>query len=572
MTGSLCSAQPVIRVGMTEGGHEKNHSRIFEETRQSLIDRFGKDLVSFELIHVNELVSKILSGEVNFFISTTGLSRRLQAEGARDLATITSTRFPDPNHSFGSIFITRKDSGIAELADMKGRVLVSNRPMGFYGYVVPIGEIAGHGYDPKDFFSKEIFLDSGSHNVLIALSNGTGDVATVPSCFLEDNYPENHPFRTELKVINVLEEKPCVRSTNAYPNWSFSSSPNTPHELSREVLRVLLSMPRDSYGYRWSVATDFSGTDRLYQNLKTGMYTILNEWTFSNFLKEYKHWVLPLAIVLMCLAGYSGLLNFLVRKRTNQLTRSIKKQQLLHKRSRDSEAKYESLQKLGIIGQMSSMIAHELRQPLSSLKIYAQTLQRKFEKGEYHEDQSIDVLRKILSQAERAETIVQSVRNYARSKRSDKQEISLTRVCENAVSVFKQSGRFSGTLKVRISGDMRLYANPMELELAILNILRNAADSLISSKNQDPKIELIVQRINDTAILKVTDNGPLVSEKELEDMTVPLNSSKLNGLGIGLSLVRTIMENHGGNFDIEPLKYGGVCATLTLKIMEDQNA
>ena len=119
---------------------------------------------------------------------------------------------------------------------------------------------------------------------------------------------------------------------------------------------------------------------------------------------------------------------------------------------------------------------------------------------------------------------------------------------------------------------MRLYANPMELELAILNILRNAADSLISSKNQDPKIELIVQRINDTAILKVTDNGPLVSEKELEDMTVPLNSSKLNGLGIGLSLVRTIMENHGGNFDIEPLKYGGVCATLTLKIMEDQNA
>ncbi|WP_302945587.1 PhnD/SsuA/transferrin family substrate-binding protein [Turicimonas muris] len=148
-------AEPLIRVGMTEGGHEKEHTQVFDETRDALIKKFGKENVSFDLIHVNQLVSKIFSGEVNFFISTTGLSRRLQADGARDLATLTSKRFPDPNLSYGSVFLTRKDSGISSIADMQEKVLVGNRPLGFYGYVVPIGEIARHGYKPKDFFRKK---------------------------------------------------------------------------------------------------------------------------------------------------------------------------------------------------------------------------------------------------------------------------------------------------------------------------------------------------------------------------------------------------------------------------------
>ncbi|WP_346744835.1 PhnD/SsuA/transferrin family substrate-binding protein [uncultured Turicimonas sp.] len=561
-------AEPLIRVGMTEGGHEKEHTQVFDETRDALIKKFGKENVSFDLIHVNQLVSKIFSGEVNFFISTTGLSRRLQADGARDLATLTSKRFPNPNLSYGSVFLTRKDSGISSIADMQEKVLVGNRPLGFYGYVVPIGEIARHGYKPKDFFSKEIFLDSGSHNVLASLLRGEGDVATVPSCFLEDNYPEDHPFRKDLKPINVLESKPCVRSTPAYPNWAFSSSPGTSPEVARDVLKTLLDMPTDSKGYRWSIATNFSGTDQLYKDLKEGMYIILNEWSLKTFFKEYKHWFFSLTVLLICLAGYSALLNYLVRKKTRQLQRSIKHQQVLQKRSRDSEAKFESLQKLGIIGQMSSMIAHELRQPLSTLRLYAQGLQRKLERGEWSIEQSSEVLSKIVTQAERAEQIVQSVRNYAKSKRSEKQEICLTEIVNNALYAFKQSGRFRRNVIVSIAEDIRLFANPMEFELAILNLLRNSADSLASLNHKDPKIELAVRRNGDFAEIEVKDNGVKVSEADLQAAVVPLRSNKENGLGIGLSLVNNIMENHGGSLVLHARKEGGVTAVLSLRILE----
>ena len=561
-------AEPLIRVGMTEGGHEKEHTQVFDETRDALIKKFGKENVSFDLIHVNQLVSKIFSGEVNFFISTTGLSRRLQADGARDLATLTSKRFPNPNLSYGSVFLTRKDSGISSIADMQEKVLVGNRPLGFYGYVVPIGEIARHGYKPKDFFSKEIFLDSGSHNVLASLLRGEGDVATGPSCFLEDNYPEDHPFRKDLKPINVLESKPCVRSTPAYPNWAFSSSPGTSPEVARDVLKTLLDMPTDSKGYRWSIATNFSGTDQLYKDLKEGMYIILNEWSLKTFFKEYKHWFFSLTVLLICLAGYSALLNYLVRKKTRQLQRSIKHQQVLQKRSRDSEAKFESLQKLGIIGQMSSMIAHELRQPLSTLRLYAQGLQRKLERGEWSIEQSSEVLSKIVTQAERAEQIVQSVRNYAKSKRSEKQEICLTEIVNNALYAFKQSGRFRRNVIVSIAEDIRLFANPMEFELAILNLLRNSADSLASLNHKDPKIELAVRRNGDFAEIEVKDNGVKVSEADLQAAVVPLRSNKENGLGIGLSLVNNIMENHGGSLVLHARKEGGVTAVLSLRILE----
>ena len=561
-------AEPLIRVGMTEGGHEKEHTQVFDETRDALIKKFGKENVSFDLIHVNQLVSKIFSGEVNFFISTTGLSRRLQADGARDLVTLTSKRFPNPNLSYGSVFLTRKDSRISSIADMQEKVLVGNRPLGFYGYVVPIGEIARHGYKPKDFFSKEIFLDSGSHNVLASLLRGEGDVATVPSCFLEDNYPEDHPFRKDLKPINVLESKPCVRSTPAYPNWAFSSSPGASPEVARDVLKTLLDMPTDSKGYRWSIATNFSGTDQLYKDLKEGMYIILNEWSLKTFFKEYKPWFFSLTVLLICLAGYSALLNYLVRKKTRQLQRSIKHQQVLQKRSRDSEAKFESLQKLGIIGQMSSMIAHELRQPLSTLRLYAQGLQRKLERGEWSIEQSSEVLSKIVTQAERAEQIVQSVRNYAKSKRSEKQEICLTEIVNNALYAFKQSGRFRRNVIVSIAEDIRLFANPMEFELAILNLLRNSADSLASLNHKDPKIELAVRRNGDFAEIEVKDNGVKVSEADLQAAVVPLRSNKENGLGIGLSLVNNIMENHGGSLVLHARKEGGVTAVLSLRILE----
>ncbi|WP_290153636.1 sensor histidine kinase, partial [Turicimonas muris] len=548
--------------------HEKEHTQVFDETRDALIKKFGKENVSFDLIHVNQLVSKIFSGEVNFFISTTGLSRRLQADGARDLVTLTSKRFPNPNLSYGSVFLTRKDSRISSIADMQEKVLVGNRPLGFYGYVVPIGEIARHGYKPKDFFSKEIFLDSGSHNVLASLLRGEGDVATVPSCFLEDNYPEDHPFRKDLKPINVLESKPCVRSTPAYPNWAFSSSPGASPEVARDVLKTLLDMPTDSKGYRWSIATNFSGTDQLYKDLKEGMYIILNEWSLKTFFKEYKHWFFSLTVLLICLAGYSALLNYLVRKKTRQLQRSIKHQQVLQKRSRDSEAKFESLQKLGIIGQMSSMIAHELRQPLSTLRLYAQGLQRKLERGEWSIEQSSEVLSKIVTQAERAEQIVQSVRNYAKSKRSEKQEICLTEIVNNALYAFKQSGRFRRNVIVSIAEDIRLFANPMEFELAILNLLRNSADSLASLNHKDPKIELAVRRNGDFAEIEVKDNGVKVSEADLQAAVVPLRSNKENGLGIGLSLVNNIMENHGGSLVLHARKEGGVTAVLSLRILE----
>ena len=327
-------------------------------------------------------------------------------------------------------------------------------------------------------------------------------------------------------------------------------------------------MPTDSKGYRWSIATNFSGTDQLYKDLKEGMYIILNEWSLKTFFKEYKHWFFSLTVLLICLAGYSALLNYLVRKKTRQLQRSIKHQQVLQKRSRDSEAKFESLQKLGIIGQMSSMIAHELRQPLSTLRLYAQGLQRKLERGEWSIEQSSEVLSKIVTQAERAEQIVQSVRNYAKSKRSEKQEICLTEIVNNALYAFKQSGRFRRNVIVSIAEDIRLFANPMEFELAILNLLRNSADSLASLNHKDPKIELAVRRNGDFAEIEVKDNGVKVSEADLQAAVVPLRSNKENGLGIGLSLVNNIMENHGGSLVLHARKEGGVTAVLSLRILE----
>ncbi len=559
----------VLRFGITPGGHEAQHVRIFDSTQTALERHFGKERVQFEVIHVEKLTRLIVQSKVDFFISTAGMSRRMIPHGSKDLLTITTRRFPDPNHSYGAVFVTRSER-YQTIADLQGTTLVANRPGGFFGYIVPMGEIAAQGFNPEKFFGREIFLDQGSFRIIEEILAGRGDVGTVPSCFLEDNYPEDHPARTELRIVGDKGAAgPCRRSTADYPNWTLSTAPNTPAELSREVVSVLLSMPGDGSGVRWSIATDFAQTDRLYQSLRSGVYEILRTWDVRRLLEDYLPWVIMSAVLVVFLALYSLILNSLVRKRTRELSRVHAREVALSRQAMESEARFESLQKLGIVGYMSSMIAHELRQPLSSIIAYAKGLMNMNGASGVPQEVLSEVLPRIRDEANRAEQIVSRVRQYARGRSVEKSQMMLLPILDKAISTFRASGRFAGELTV--SGRQELQScqalvSPMEIELAIHNLLRNAAEALAASAPRHPAIRVEMQALGPQCRITVADNGKMLTEQEIVRMQRPLQSSKPDGLGIGLSLVRTIAENHGGKLEFGAVPSGGLFVALVLPL------
>ena len=167
-------AGTTVRIAVTSGGHGTTSLNPLDRSVKALEARFGPSNVTIrDRVPLTELGHMLERGEVDYFISTSGVSRRNLSEGSRDLLTITDSRFPDPNKSYGSLFFTRRDSGIKRLKDMRGRTLVANHPNGPYSYLVGMGEIERAGYDATAFFKSQRFLMQSAEDVVQARARRT---------------------------------------------------------------------------------------------------------------------------------------------------------------------------------------------------------------------------------------------------------------------------------------------------------------------------------------------------------------------------------------------------------------
>ena len=197
-----------VRIAVTSGGHGTTSLKPLDQSVRALEARFGPSNVTIrERVTLTELGHMLERGEVDYFISTSGVSCRNLSEGSRDLLTITDSRFPDPNKSYGSLFFTRRGSGIKNLEDMRGRTLVANHPNGPYSYLVGMGEIERAGYDASTFFKSQRFLMQSAEDVVQAVLDGRADVGIVASCILEDFFPAVSEPASRQKITQSPETK-----------------------------------------------------------------------------------------------------------------------------------------------------------------------------------------------------------------------------------------------------------------------------------------------------------------------------------------------------------------------------
>ena len=506
-------------------------------------------------------------GEVDYFISTSGVSRRNLSEGSRDLLTITDSRFPDPNKSYGSLFFTRRGSGIKNLEDMRGRTLVANHPNGPYSYLVGMGEIERAGYDASTFFKSQRFLMQSAEDVVQAVLDGRADVDIVASCILEDFFPAVSEARRNLEPVALKAAAPCMRSTDQHPNWTLSAVRGADPETTREVVLTLLGMPASPDGVRWSITTDFQSTDRVFKAFRTGVYDVMNERSFSDFVEKY--WLfaaVPLAAALLCF-GFAALLRRMVGIRTRELKRTLENERRLRREAQEADERYRRLLRVGLLGQLSTMFAHEIRQPVGAILAYVQGLRNFCASGSLTPEMSEGVLAKINAQAERVSDIVERVRLYARTDAVDRITTDLRDVVDEAVGPFKRNTRFEGKIILEppaSSEKFTVRVSPLEISIALHDLMQNAVDALASAGTADPRITIRIERTEERLAVVVSDNGPQLTQDEVARMTAPLHTTKSSGMGLGLILVNSIATGHGGHLRLSPAACGGLEARLIL--------
>ena len=561
-----------VRVAVIAFALPKDNVSIAEATKKALQPVFGKRGIELVFCTFEEFDKEVKSGRADIVLGTAGHVRRLNAYGLRAVATIVKPPAVNPNRNEGTAIVVRRDrTDLMTLGDLKGTVLAANNPLGFTGYQIAMSEIARFDIAPEDFFSRTIFTGDARSTDTIAqlVVDGKADVGFLRLCAYE-TFLRRHPeHQGKLRVLEprLSKEITCAFSTELYPSFTIAVTSKISPAISREITMALLSMPPTSKGSYWSVPTNFQSVDRVLETLKIGPYAYLRERTLKDFLHDHYPWFILAACFILGLILHSWRADVLARRRGNLIRELMANEMALNE-------KLANMQRSGTVTQLSSMFAHELRQPLTTVALYSEGLARQVKKGVISPERIVQIADKIADETHRASDIVESVRGYAKGRTQPRTRLDLRRIMSESVRLWQAAP--SPVRQCRMqwpNTETAVLGNEMELELVFVNLLKNAREAV--EKQPNPTISFSAQRREHSVEVTVADSGPAPSEEKLAELGTPAVSAKTQGLGLGLSIVSVIVESHGGTIRFEAGRgpvLTGLCVTVTLPLIDSQEA
>ncbi len=559
-----------LRLGIEESVLLGREATLVKETVVALKEKLEREII-VNFYSTGKLRSAIENNEVDLFISSASFFSSMGKSGVKDLATAVSDRALDPNYGKSTtVLIRAKADKLLHLEELKNRKVFFNPNYGEDNLFLLFGEFgkkqANLAKEYEAFKKRLIKKDIGLDKQIEGLLEGKWDAVVLPACQLET---ESENLAIPSLKIDVLCPKihsnlRCVHSTALYPNITIGTLPSVSANVSRQLSIILLSLPPTKQGMLWGIASDFSQIDKILRLIDRDANATERKWSFSRLLAEYWFVFLGALGLVVGLLLHSVRSEHLVQKRTSQLTSSLKKQEQLKKQAILTEEKLGKLQRLGTISHMSSLFAHELRQPLNAIRCYTFSLTRLIIKENLDPEKLRRGLKEITEQVIRADDIIQKVRDYVKNNTACPQLFYLKPLLVHTIKIFEISHK---ECKFDLSGvqDLELYGEPLEVELIFSNLIKNAYEAVVPEKTPSIFITAKLQPSRFVEI-KVWDNGPWLPEDRFQTFEHGLKSTKAEGLGLGLSIVRTFVEKSGGNLVLSRSALGGLLVTFTLPI------
>lgn len=177
-------------------------------------------------------------------------------------------------------------------------------------------------------------------------------------------------------------------------------------------------------------------------------------------------------------------------------------------------------------------------------------------------------LKAIEEEAQRADGIVKRVRGYLKTTQPHK-VMSLSQTAEHALKEFLSTAQSSVPIKTMIEPEVTIVGDPLEMELVMINLLRNAQEAMEkvrvpSPNNREREVIFKIYAGEGRAHIEVADYGEPLSSDAWRRLTEPNESTKPEGLGLGLSIVRTLLESHQGDIQFVPNDPQGLVVKVSL--------
>lgn len=229
--------------------------------------------------------------------------------------------------------------------------------------------------------------------------------------------------------------------------------------------------------------------------------------------------------------------------------------------------------RLSTVGEMASGLAHEINQPLNAVTSYCEAALVRLEKPTVSSSgvEIDEILRRAIAQARRASDVIRHLRTFLKKGDSQKQAIELDQLVRSAAQFFgREIQNPDLPIELRLQGNgSSIFANEVQIEQVLLNLFLNGRDAMdsIDKKNEELILETRVLP-NSCVEVRFSDNGPGIPDAMLGKIFEPFHTTKENGMGIGLSISRSIVENHGGHMWASNRPNGGAVFVFTLPLFQ----
>lgn len=492
-------------------------------------------------LDLQQMQEAVNNGSVQFVVTNPAQFVQLNSHSPlRWLASLRSS--PGTGNVIGSVILTRRNSGISSATDLIGKTVGAIDPQAFGGYLLGMKALSDAGLRPeRDLHLR--FTGFPADALIYLLREQVVHAAIVPVCLLEKMADEGLVNKADfVAVIRRPAVIPCLNSTPLYPDWSFAALPEVSDVLADRVTRALFNAPEDA-AFHWGAPASTSQVEALLREVRQHPRQRQLWLDVKSWLIQHRFIMGGTALALLLLTLNYIWVMLLVRRRGRQLERNAVQ-------LRDQEQALQTARQMSVLGEMTSGFAHELNQPLSAIRHYAQGCSIRLQKQD-RQHPLLPALEHIDQQAQRGADTLRNLRHWVSQAQGkpmladEWEQISVRQAIDHVWQWLRVPQQFPQLLlNSDVDRSVTLVLPPVLLEQVLANLILNAAQ--VGAKM------LWISAVREATGVRITlqDNGGGIDASQLDQAFQPFKTRRKEGMGLGLVICQRLVRYGRGEISI----------------------